>query len=745
MAERSTFSPFWHRVRTMRPRLRPHVQITRQHYRGRRWHVVHDPSSNAYFRLSPVGHEFVGLLDGLRSVEDVWQLSLTRYGDEALTQNEVIQLLSQLYTGNLLAGDTQPETEQLLTRGRDRFQKKFAQQAIGLMYFKVRLFNPDHILTWIEPLLRPVLNRIGFLLWAAFVIAAGVAILPHFRQLLDGVDSAIAPKNWGWMLVTFVLIKLWHELGHGVICKRFGGQVPEFGAMMLVLVPAPFVDASSAWTFASKWRRMAVGAGGMIFELFVAAACAFIWLNTGPGDLLHQLSYNVMLSASVSTVLFNANPLMRFDGYYILSDFLEIPNLQQRSFSMLKFLAQKHIYRMRQVTPPTSSASEALMLIVYGVAAAVYRVVLFVSITIYLVGKLFALGVFLATWTAAMWFLMPMGQLIHWLFTNGGLAEHRGRAIITSAAIAAGLIALIGAIPMPDHRRAVGVIESEKQAGVFFRVDAFVEQIHARPGQRVSQGDIIATCESDQLVAQIASVEAQLTEAAAREREARVQNEAAAQVAAKFAATLREQLDYLYERKEFLVVRAPQDGVVVGRSMDDYVGRFVREGEPLCQVVELDLLRATATLTQQEAWIYELDPKDYRVEVRRASDVSTVIPATFERTSQAGDRELPHAALGYAGGGGFETESSDGSGMVAKAPLLKAYFRSANDISPDANTSAEITSNPDAKLISRFATASGVGAEPGERVFFRFTLPSKPWAFQWVDSIQKTLQGRARL
>jgi putative peptide zinc metalloprotease protein len=730
MSERSTFSPFWHRVRTMRPRLRPHVQITRQHYRGRRWHVVHDPSSNAYFRLSPVGYEFVGLLDGQRSVEDVWQLGLTRHGDDALTQNEVIQLLSQLYNGNLLSGDTPPETEQLLGRGRDRVQKKAAQQAIGLMYFKVKLFNPDHILNWVEPIMRPVLNRIGFVVWAIWVIAAFIAIAPHMEQLASGFESAIAPSNWGWMIVTFILLKLWHELGHGVICKRFGGQVPEFGAMMLVLVPAPFVDASSAWTFPSKWQRMAVGAGGMIFELALAALAAFIWLNTkGQSTLVHQLAYNAMLSASVSTVLFNANPLMRFDGYYILSDYLEIPNLQQRSFNMLKFLFQKHVYRMRDPVPPTSSASEALLLLIYSIASGIYRIVLFVSITVYLVGQLFALGVILAAWTAAMWFILPMGQFVHWLATNQGLAERRGKAIATSLAIIAVGLVLIGLIPMPDHRRAVGVIESEKSAGVYFRVNAFVTDIHVKPGQRVKAGDPIVTTSSDQLVAQIDLVKAQIDEAMAREREARVSNEAAAQVAAQYITTLGKQLEFFEEQYRKLTVVAPQDGVVVGSNLHAFLGSYVQEGSGFCQIIEPSLLRATATLTQQEAWIYELPPDEYNVEVRRVSKVDEVIPAKFVKTSQAGDRELPHPALGFGGGGTFETETRDQTGRLAKSPILIAHFRSAND----------------GEEGGRFATAAGVGAQAGERVHFRFTLPSKPWMIQWIDSIEKTLQGRARL
>lgn len=730
MSERSTFSPFWHRVRTMRPRLRPHVQITRQHYRGRRWHVVHDPSSNAYFRLSPVGYEFVGLLEGQRTVEEVWQLGLTRHGDDALTQNEVIQLLSQLYGGNLLSGDTPPETEQLLGRGRDRVQKKAAQQAIGLMYFKVKLFNPDHILNWIEPIMRPVLNRIGFFAWVILVLAAFIAVVPHMETLVSGFESAIAPTNWGWMIVTFVLLKLWHELGHGVICKRFGGQVPEFGAMMLVLVPAPFVDASSAWTFPSKWQRMAVGAGGMIFELAAASIAAFIWLNTkGQNTLVHQLAYNAMLSASISTVLFNANPLMRFDGYYILSDYLEIPNLQQRSFNMLKFLLQKHVYRMRDPSPPTSSASEALLLLFYGIASGIYRIVLFVSITVYLVGQLFALGVILAAWTAAMWFILPMGQFVHWLATNQGLAERRGRAIATSLILIAGGLMLVGLIPMPDHRRAVGVIESEKSAGVYFRVSAFVTQVHVKPGQRVNAGDPIVTTQSDQLEAQLALVKAQLEEAVGREREARVENEAAAQVAAKFVQTLQEQLSFFEDQQRKLTVVAPQDGVVVGTNLDAFLGSFVREGSGFCEIIEPSMLRATATLAQQEAWIYELPPDAYKVEVRRASNISEVIPATFIKTNEAGDRELPHPALGFSGGGTFETDSRDNTGRLAKAPLLKAYFRSANDPADG----------------GRFATASGDAAQSGERVYFRFTLPSRPWMVQWIDSIEKTLQGRARL
>lgn len=721
MSERSSFSPFWHRVRLTKPRLRPHVQISRQHYRGRRWHVVHDPSSNHFYRLSVVAHEFVGLLDGRRTVEQVWEMGLTRHGDEALTQNEVIQLISQLYGSNLLAVDVQPEAEQLLRRGRERLGQRMRQQAIGLMYFRVRLFNPDRMLSWLEPILRPLISRTGLVLWSLWVLAAAAAVLPHWDELAAGVDSMIAPSNWGWIMVVFVALKLFHETGHGVICKRFGGQVPEFGAMLLVLVPAPYVDASSAWTFENKWRRIAVGAGGMIFELAVAALAAFAWVATrdASGSLVHQLAYNAMFAASVSTVLFNANPLMKFDGYYILSDLLEVPNLMQRSTQMLQFLFQRHVYRVRQADPPTSSLSEALVLVVYGVLALAYRVFLFFSITLYVMGKLFFIGLFLAVWTATMWFVLPVGKFVHWMATSPRLAEFRPRAVLTSLALLALVLLLVGAVPMPDHRRASGVVESAAQSGVYAGADGFVEEVRALPGDLVREGDVIVVCRSARLDAELALARAQLGETISREAQATVSNPAAAQVAREYLDILREQIATLEDRIGRLVVRAPQSGRIVGGNPEQLIGSLVREGDPLCAIVDDADLRVIATIAQTEAsWVFG-DPAAYSVEMRSRSDVARVVPAVFERQLEAGRRELPHTALTYAGGGQLETERDDRSGLTAKRPVFRAYFRSAE--------------------------GDGAIGLPGERVAMRFTLAPRPLLVQWLDRLGKLVQGRAKV
>ncbi len=716
MAERPTFSPFWHRVREMKPRLRSHTQITRQHFRGRRWYVVHDPASNQFYRLNPIAHQFVALLDGSRTVEQVWKISLEDNGDAAPTQNEVIQLLSQLYNSNLLSADTSPEVEQLLKRGKERTKKKIQQQAIGIMYFRMKLFNPDGILAWLEPIMKPILNRWGFLFWCAWIVFGLVSLFPHWEALRSGFDSALAPANWPWLAVVFVVAKAIHETGHGVICKRFGGQVPEFGVMLLVLFPAPYVDASSCWAFANKWQRIAVGAGGMIFELALAAGAGLVWIYTGPGQLMHQLAYNTMLTASVSTVLFNANPLMRFDGYYIFSDLVEVPNLMQRSMDMLKYGFKRYVYVNKQAKAPTINTTERWILIIYGIAAMIYRVFLFISITLLVMGKMFAIGLLLAIWTAGAWFLMPVGKFVHWLATDSALGEHRIRAIATSLGMMIVSLVLIGAVPMPDHRRGVGVVQSLQSTGVFFSVDGFVSVAHVKPGDRVKKGDPIVSCLSDELLARLRIVQAEIREYESIELESLANQPARAQIARDQVMVRRDVEKTIRDRIEKLTVRSPHDGVVVGQNPADLIGAYARKGQVLCQVVDTEHVRVAASMSQREAaWLF--DGVEYSVRMKLASEPAVEYGGASVRAIEAGQGMLPHASLGYAGGGTIETDPSDEGGLRTKTPQFIVY------IEPE-----------------------DVGfAPPGERVALRFDLPKRPLVWQWVDRLSKLVQGKVNL
>jgi putative peptide zinc metalloprotease protein len=336
-------------------------------------------------------------------------------------------------------------------------------------------------------------------------------------------------------------------------------------------------------------------------------------------------------------------------------------------------------------------------------------------------GKMFAIGLFLALWTAAVWFIAPVGGFAHWLATNSQLNDKRGRAIVTSFILIIVGLLLVGVIPMPDRRRADGVVESEHRSGVFFRTAGFVTQAKKRPGDLVKQGDEIVILESDELDAVIERTKGEIASARAKEGEALTKDAAAARTAGDFLKTLGEKLAYLNDKKDKLIVRAPHDGVLVGQDPKNLVGSYVQEGDGLCEVVDLATVRVVATLTQPEAgWLQELNPSDYSCELRRLTEVDRVYEAKMDKVLAGGMRELPHQSLGYQGGGTIETDHRDRSGMTAVRPLFIAY------LSP--------------------VVEDGVfGAKPGERVALRFELPNKPLVFQWVDRLEKLIQGRVKL
>ncbi len=723
-AERPTFSPMFHRIRAMKPRLRPHVQITRQHYRGRRWHVVHDPTSNQFYRLSPIAHEFVCMLDGQRTIEEIWEATLGQHGDDAPTQGEVVELVGQLYNSNLLSADASPEAEQLLRRGRERVRKRITQQAIGIMYLRIPVFNPDRLLTWVEPILRPLLNRWGFLAWLGLVIAALIALAGHTDALFSQFESAIAPSNWWLLGVVFIVTKAIHELGHGVICKRFGGQVPEMGFMLLVLFPAPYVDVSSCWTLPSKWKRISVGAGGMIFELFIASLAAFAWLNTASGSLFHQLAYNAMFTASISTILFNANPLMRFDGYYILSDLLEVPNLMQRSTKQLQYLWQKYIYRLPDAKPASTQPGEREILVVYGILAMAYRIFLFFSITLYVMGKLFAIGLILAIWTAAVWFILPLGKFTHWLAASPKLSDHRVKTIGITLVTAVLLFVGLGVIPAPDHRRASGVVESTQRQGVFFGTTGFIEEALVKPGQHVEKDQALLIARSPELEAQIIMLEAQIAELEAIERDMVARSALGAEIVRERIAAVRGQMDFFDDQRSRLTVRAPHAGIVVGPSLERLVGAYVQRGQAICEIVNTDQVRVTASLSTAQALpINEMEEAGVNVtmELRAMSNIAEIVRGGRYELIKGGHKYLPHAALGFSGGGTIETDPRDREGTLSRDTRFTLYVHSF--------TTPDGTDAPDIGL-------------PGERVSLRFTLPDKPLMVQWIDRLHKLIQGR---
>jgi len=344
-----------------------------------------------------------------------------------------------------------------------------------------------------------------------------------------------------------------------------------------------------------------------------------------------------------------------------------------------------------------------------------------VVITTFILGMWFIVGVILAVWTAVMWFVMPVGKFVHWLASNAELVDKRAKAIAISLVMIAAVLGVVGLVPLPDWRRAGGVIDAVTQSGVYAGTDGFVDVAHKRPGDAVGAGEPILTLVSPELAAQKLDAAGKLKDAMIDRSEAYTKDDsAAAAVAERQIALAQAQIDNLDNKQAKLIVRAPHQGVLVGQDPDLLVGGYISKGTPICQIIDTSKVRVAVTLSQTDsAWLFELPQDKVRVQMRLVSNMAEVIEGVGIRALPGGQRTLPHQALGFGGGGDFETVGTDRTGRQMKKDQFNAFIELPKSML--ANTAV------------------------GQRVYMRFTLPSKPALEQVIDRINKTLQGKVNL
>jgi len=720
---RPTFSESWYRVAPLRVRLRVSAHISRQFYRGDRWYVVRDPAGNQFHRLSDPAYRFVGLLDGSRTVEEAWELCGGQLADDAPTQPEVIQILSHLYSANLIEADVTPDATVLLRRHKQLTKRKMQNRLMNVLFPRIPLWDPDRFLkTWM-PLARVLFSKLGALIWLVVVIAAVLSVAPTWNDefglryaAMHAVDLRGNTINLLWLWVVFVFIKLIHELGHAFSCRRFGGECHELGIMFLVFVPTPYVDASSAWSFPSKWQRIFVGAAGMIVELFFASLCAFIWKYTDPASLIHQLAFNAMLVASVTTLVFNANPLLRYDGYYILSDFWEIPNLRQKSTEYALGLIKRHIFRVK-LQQPLPPALQRVWLLLYAVCSSIYRTFVGVAIIVLVAYQIPVLGVLMAIGGLITWLVVPVFKVFKYLAIEPELHRKRGPAVAFCLAVAAVGVVVVGLIRFPMHVGQVGVAEASAHDVLRAQRPGFVTEVHAQDHQWVHgphkdhPGDVLLVCHDPELDAQIRQTEAKLTGAEARVLASRAEDPAQAGIDQEVIDTLQTQLADLNHRLDQLTVRATIDGELIAPDINLYVGRYLPRGQEICRIQRVDQLTIKVLLEQMQAQLI-MDHVN-KTAVRFAGDLATAVPAGQPRPIGAATRDLPSPAVAQPAG---EEEPVD-----PKDPTKSQTDQFEVDVP---------VVNPAGKYY------------PGQRVYVRFTLDNTPLIVQWKRRFLQLIQTK---
>ena len=714
--QRPTFSESWYRVSELTPRLLAAVKVYRQHFRGRTWYVLQDRSSNQFFRLNDPAYYFVAMLDGRRSVRQVWHHCVERWGDAAPTQGEVIQLLGRLHASNLLQGDVAPDAEALFKRYQKQLWRKVRGYLANLFFIRVPLWNPNRFLDrWVGAWGR-CFSGTGWLVWAVIVGAGLWSIAGHGADLGRQAANVLNPANLPLLYAALVGLKWFHEMGHAFACKHFGrragsgGEVHQMGVTLLVFTPLPFVDTSSAWALRSKRQRIVVGASGMLVELAIAALAAMIWSHSAEGTTLHAMAYNIMFVAGVSSLVFNGNPLLRYDAYYILLDLLEIPNLESRSRLYVSYLVKRYLWGVRQAHDPSHTPGEKGWLVFYAFASTVCRTIVFAGIILFVAQTLFAIGVLAAAVMLTGWVLVPLANWIRYLGTSPELGPQRTQAVLTSAAMGVVLLLAVGLVRVPDRCRIEGVIEPNAYSEIHMQTAGFVRNVLDSGSPAEPAGPPLIEAFSPELETQHARLLAELRQLQVHRQFAQTREAAQVQIMDEKMAALQEQIERIHHELNALALRAPLAGTWVAPDIDRIPGRYLPRGQRIGVVANLEDLRIRAVAGQDVAGrlIMEARPQ---VEIRVKGQPDIELTGRIETILPAGQERLPSAALGYAAGGSTQVNLEDRSGRQTAEPFFEI------------------------RVVPSLAEADRV--RPGQTMVLRFeTLPKPLLAQGWRSFLQ---------
>ena len=595
------------------PPLRADLDAVPQAYLGRRYVIYKNPISLAYFRLPAAHAEAAMLFDGRTPLRDLpgrlaegsryWR-SL-REGDAV---SELAALAGQLAQGGVLSVRGASATERS-RRLRELKKSRGFELAVGkVLFFKQSLFDPDDLLGRLLPAVRWAFSPAALVLGAAFFILSLLAVAWNFDRFVAQGANFFTLSNIGLTWVLFLGVKVLHEFGHGLAAKYHGAEVHEMGFMFILFTPYLFCNVSDVWR-AGKTARVAVGSAGIMVELVIASAAVWLWLFSQPG-LFHQMCFNTIVLCSVSTVLFNGNPLMKFDGYYILSDILEIPNLRAKSNAWVTAWAQRSFLGLRPKTAPAAAHETNPLFGIYAVAAYTYGWFVMFSISIMLFDLLKPYGLqFVSRTYVGLFLFVSLALPLYRLgMSVRGLPEFRSAVFRRGRVLALGILlfsGLVFAVPWTETIKRSAALEAEHVEPVSASAAGILEEVRISNGAAVRRGDVLGTIRNEDLTSSRVSLGLERESLLVRLRYLASEDspEAALSVpvAARQAREIEEEMAGLDEKLASLVLRAPRDGVLRTSRPEELEGRYFAAREPVFEVGSGDVSRVLIALDEKQA------------------------------------------------------------------------------------------------------------------------------------------------
>jgi putative peptide zinc metalloprotease protein len=672
-------------------RLRPDLVVQPQFYEGVTHYVIKDPIGLKYFRFKPEEYFLLQQLNGKHTLQEVKKAFERKYRPQTIAIEDLMRFAAQLHEAGIAQVDTPEQGKVLIRRRRKNKWKRTWSFMANILYMKIPVIDPEKLLTWMYPYFRWIFTPWFVTFSVILMLSAITLVISQWTEFQSKLPEFQSFFNWRTIFafwISLAVVKVIHEFGHGLTAKHYGGEVHEMGILFLVLTPALYCDVTDSWLLPNKWHRIWISAAGIYVECFLASIATFVWFYTDPG-LLNSLMMATMFICSINTILFNANPLLRYDGYYVLADWLEIPNLRIKATQFFAYLFQEKVMGLEIPVQSYMPRSRRILFVTYAICSFLYRWVITFSIVMFLINvlkpyKLESVGYMLAVASLIPLLFVPLYQIIKFLRTPGRLRKMKKARTAGFFAGVAAVIALILLIPTPLRVQGPLVLTTAKPAMIYPETPGQLVELNVKDGDWVrgprydEQGNLV---EPGQVIARLSNPEL-IRERVARDEEQKINlawfeiydhstqvaDRSMAQVRRKQALDLEKVIEKVSEQIADLTLYAPRDGIVMGVPKKETLGQWVKPGQPFCEVGDTHQLEAHLILDQSDVDLINLDRKSW-IKVYGKSETTFV--SRVAEIAKRNREQIPPELTNLAGG--EIATKPDPKNPEAATPITSVY------------------------------------------------------------------------
>lgn len=713
----ATFLPTAERRKQVKLRTRTDLVITPQRYEGKLCHVVKDPVSLKYYRFNTQEYFVFQKLDGTNTLEDIRKEFEKFFAPDRLTLEDLEGFARQMVTAGLVQHDSPNSSRELFTKRKQQRRMKRIATLTNILYIKLPVFDPDRLLTHMVKYLNWVFTKTFLWCSVLLMVAAALFVAFHYNTFyakLPTYQKFFAFQTMLYMWLALGVVKVIHEFGHGLSCKAFGGESHEMGFLFMCFSPAMYCNVTDSWTVADKWKRITISFAGIWVELIIASLATFVWWYTPHWPFVNNVAMCLMVLCSVSTFVFNANPLMRFDGYYILADWLEVPNLRERSNRYLSGLFQEYALGIEVPPEPYMAPSRKLLFLSYAVGSFVYRWVVTVSILFFLATwlkpyKLESLSVMLALLALGSMLFWPTFRFVKSTRQRGRLPDMKRKRVMVTAGIFAAILFAFFTMPLPVTRvRETGLVQISEghREYVHIQESGILTEVFVYDGLNVNKGADLARFRNpklefdrQQLVAERDAAQAQWD--ALQARLASVGGDLATRIRlekelSETATSLNRSLQLLAKQEQLIaqtqILKAPRAGTLMGVPKKDEIGKNWEKGEApqFCTIGDPKRLRVLVPVSPTDYREIKQNLMQLQAEegVGKGLEVSILpknrsdyqVKGYVYKLPETDEKNIP-IALTHEGGGSLATKPA--SDPNVHQPLIQTYLIPVEIENPD--------------------------------------------------------------